>query len=252
MISGMIRFLSGFRLLLTRSELRAIMWRMTGLLAVLILLLSVGMFWMLDVLVDRFIPTGDAFYIAVLAWLLWFFSLILSLAVAIVAYVVLGSIVASPWLDRLCECAEREEGIKLGAPECPWWKLVLGSIWNSVMPLADFLPKALLAALLLFVPVYGGVTASIVWSYGSFRLLAFEFMDAPASRRSWQWSQRKQEMDDNKWFYLGFAGLASALLVVPVLNLFVLPAAVVGLSRHLPNKSRDGLGRLSESPMSEG
>jgi CysZ protein len=46
-------------------------------------------------------------------------------------------------------------------------------------------------------------------------------------------------MEENKWYYMGFSGLAMFLLVIPGLNLLVLPAAVVALFPHLNSKTAD-------------
>ena len=54
-------------------------------------------------------------------------------------------------------------------------------------------------------------------------------MDTPATFAGWKWPERKSQVEENKWYYMGFSGLAMLLLIVPGLNLFVLPAAVVGL-----------------------
>jgi len=230
MIRGIGCLLAGFQQLLGNAELRAMMWRMLLLLAGLMLLLGVGVYELSQYLAGRFVPTGDAWYVDMLAWLSWLFSVLLALAVGLVSYVVLGSVVSAPWLDTLAE--KVEAGAVTGRQE-PWWRLVLSSIGNAMMPLLTFIPYALLAMLLLLVPVYGTAVASVIWTYAGLKLLAFEFMDTPASRRGWRWPERKAEMDDKRWFYLGFAGLASALLLIPLLNLFVLPAAVVGLSRYM-------------------
>jgi len=43
---------------------------------------------------------------------------------------------------------------------------------------------------------------------------------------------RKQNMKENRWFWLGFGGIALLLMAVPILNIFVLPAAVVALAKY--------------------
>lgn len=232
-LKGALSLLGGLRLLLARAELRAVLWRMLGLLVLMLLLLMAGTFWLAVTLAEMFMPTGDAWYVDALAWLVWLFALILSLGAGIVGFVTLGSIAAAPWLDALCVRVERLAGKALNEPDQPWWKLVAASMWNAFIPLLNFLPWALLALLLLLVPVIGTVAAGVIWAYAGLRLLSFEFMDAPAARRDWQWKERKSELAQNKWFYLGFSGIASLLLVVPILNLFVLPAAVVGLAKRM-------------------
>jgi CysZ protein len=39
-------------------------------------------------------------------------------------------------------------------------------------------------------------------------------------------------MKKYRWFWLGFGGVALLLMAVPVLNVFVLPAAVVALAKY--------------------
>jgi len=229
----MLCLLGGMRLLFGRAELRAVLWRMLSLLVVLLLILTVSVFWMSGAIAERFIPTGDAWYVDILAWLLWLFAFVLACGVGIVSFVMLASIAAAPWLDGLCMRVERITCGEARAPELVWWKSVLASVRNALMPLAAFVPKAVLALALLLVPVYGTVLSSLVWAYAGLRLIAFGFMDAPASRRGWKWEQRRNELNDRKWFYLGLSGLASLFMLVPVLNLFVLPAAVVGISRDM-------------------
>jgi len=241
MFRGIGCLLSGFRHLLGEADLRAILWRMLILLAALMLLLSIGVYELSQYLAGRFIPTGDAWYVGILAWLSWLFSLLLALAVGLVSYVILGTAVSAPWLDTL---AERVEKGAVTIRQEPWWRLVLASLANSLMPLMQFVPYALLSMLLLLVPVYGTVVASVVWGYAGIKLLAFEFMDTPASRRNWRWQERKSAMQNQRWFYLGFAGLASFTLLIPIVNLLVLPAAVVGLSRDM--LSQDDKQKVTE------
>ncbi len=233
MFRGAWALVKGFSLLLSREELRAVVWRMILLLLLLFIGLTYGVFELSTAIADRFIPTGDAWYVDLLAWLLSFFAMLLSLAVGVVSFVTLGSIAVAPWLDELYVRVGRLHGVELEAKVLPWWKSIGNSMWNSVMPLATFIPLAALAAVFLLVPVYGTIAATAVWSYASLNLLSFEFMDTPATFSGWKWAERKAQMEENKWYYMGFSGVAMLLLIVPGLNLFVLPAAVVALYPQL-------------------
>ena len=233
MFKGAWALVKGFNLLLGKAELRAVLWRMILLLLVLFVGLTYGVFELSTAIADRFIPTGDAWYIDLLAWLLSLFAMLLALAVGVVSFVTLGSIAVAPWLDELYVRVGRLNGVELEAKVLPWWKSIGNSMWNSVMPLATFIPLAALAALFLLVPIYGTIAATAVWSYASLKLLSFEFMDAPASFQGWKWPERKGQLEENRWYYFGFSGLAMLLLIVPGLNLFVLPAAVVALYPQL-------------------
>jgi CysZ protein len=237
MFKGAWALVKGFHLLLSRAELRAVLWRMLLLLLVLFAGLTYGVFELSTAIAERFIPTGDAWYIGFLAWLLSLFAMMLALVIGVVSFVTLGSIAVAPWLDQLYVRVGKLNGVGLEQQVQPWWKSVANSLWNSVMPLATFIPLAALAVLFLLVPIYGTIAATVIWSYASLKLLSFEFMDTPATFAGWKWPERKSQVEENKWYYMGFSGLAMLLLIVPGLNLFVLPAAVVGLYSQVNSES---------------
>ncbi len=234
---GAWALVKGFNLLIGKAELRAVLWRMILLLLVLFSVLTYGVFELATLIGERFIPTGDAWYIEFLAWILSLFAMLLAFVVGIVSFVTLGSIAVAPWLDQLYLRVGRLNGVELEQDVLPWWKSIAHSLWNSFMPLAGFIPLAALAALFLLVPIYGTIAATAVWSYASLKLLSFEFMDTPATFHGWKWPERKAEMEGNKWYYFGFSGLAMLLLMLPGLNLFVLPAAVVALYPQLNSEN---------------
>ncbi len=244
MFKGVCALIKGFHLILSRKELRSVLWRMVLLLLFLFSVLTYGVFELAAVIGERFIPTGDAWYIDFLAWLLSLFAMVLALGVGIVSFVTLGSIAAAPWLDQLYVRVGRINGVELEQAVLPWWRSVVNSLWNSVMPLATFIPLAALATLFLLVPIYGTIAASLIWGYAGLKLLSFEFMDTPATFSGWKWPERKAELDENKWYYMGFSGLAMFLLIIPGLNLFVLPAAVVGLYSQVNSESPE-LGKAA-------
>jgi len=233
MISGMAAFFFGLRALLVEPSLRSVVWRMTALLIALMLASGIGAFLLADWLGARFVPTGDAWYVHALAALVELFAALLAIAVGVVAFMTLGSVAASPWLEDLAARA----GLSRRGGTRAWWASVAGSLVTSLMPLLRFIPLALLAGLLLPLPAIGTLLAGFVWGYGGLGLLAYEFMDAPAAVRGLGWRQRREEMARARWFYLGLAGAASLWMLVPVLNLLTLPAAVVAVARRWSRES---------------
>lgn len=230
MIQGITIFLQGLQLLLVRTELRSVLWRMTGLLFVLMVLLTGGVFWLVDYLANLWIPEGDAWYWQVISWLAWIMALLVAMLCGIFSFVTLGSAAAAPWLDLLARRTEQRAGNELAEQDSGWAFLVLHSLANSVRPLLGLLLWGVAALLFIF---WLPPVATALWAYGGLRFLSFELIDTPASRRNWDYSGRKQHLNENRWFYFGFAGLALLLLMVPVVNLLVIPAAVVGLSHYL-------------------
>ncbi|NWF39740.1 hypothetical protein F3F96_11390 [Mariprofundus sp. NF] len=226
MIKGALAFLAGLKLLFQRSELRALLWRMLGLLFLFMVLLSTAAFWGVDYLATLWIPQGDAWYWQLLSWFVWLLALLLALISGAIAYVTLGSAAVAPWLDELAGRTEMISGQSVRPEPVPWLTLVLQSLTNSLRPLLGLLLWGGAALLFFWLPP----VATAIWSYGCVRFLMYELIDTPASRRNWDFAGRKIRLNEKRWFYLGFAGLAALMLMVPVLNLAVIPAAVVGLS----------------------
>jgi len=233
MIGGAGAFLAGLRLLFGKPELRAVLWRMIALLSVLMILLSGGVFWLADYVASLWIPDGEAWYWQLLSWLAWLLAVVLAMVSGIIAYVTLGSAVAAPWLDTLVVRTERICGFVSEENKAPWLQQASQSLMNSVRPFAGLLAWAVAALLCFWMPPL----ATVIWTYGGIRFLSFELMDTSASRKGWDFTRRKQMLNEKRWFYFGFSGLATAFLLIPVLNLFVIPAAVVGLSRQMAKDS---------------
>jgi len=226
MIGGAAAFIAGLRLLFATGELRSVLWRMLGLLALLMLGTSFAAFWLLDYMAALWLPQGDAWYWQLLSALVWLLALLLSLISGAVAYVALGSAAVAPWLDTLAMRSERMHGISRGESSGNWLAQSAASLANSVRPLLGLLAWGVLALLLIWIPPL----ATAIWTWAGIRFLAYELMDTSASRQGWDFSRRQQELKQRRWFYLGFAGVGMLLLLVPFVNLFVIPAAVVALS----------------------
>lgn len=229
MIAGLLAFVSGLRLLFTRAELRAVLWRMLGLLFVLMLLAAVGVYWLADYIAGIWIVAGDAWYWQILGWLAWLLAVMLALVSGVAAFVVLGAAAAAPWLDVLALRVESMDGRQTDESRSGWLRQIWQSLANSIRPLLELMLWAAAALFCLWLPPL----ATALWLYGSIRFLSFELMDTTASRRGWDFSRRKGILRQKRRFFLGFAGLAALLLTVPLLNLFVIPAAVVGLELHM-------------------
>lgn len=232
MINGAVSLLSGMRMLFAHAELKQVLWRILGLLLVLMLILSGAVFWLTDYLAHLWLPEGGTWYWQLLSWLVWVVAFVLAAMSGIVCFSMLGSVAAAPWLDELAARTEAMHGGGAGAPGDTWVKLVLRSMGNAMRPLIGLAGFALLTLFLMVIPVIGQLSAAAVWTYAGIRFLNLELMDATASRRGLDYAARKRELAGKRLFYIGFGGIAFGLMMVPLLNILVLPAAVVALSRR--------------------
>ncbi|MDQ6992974.1 MAG: EI24 domain-containing protein [Mariprofundus sp.] len=230
MIQGVLSFIAGFRLMFAKAELRIIVWRMLGLLVVLMVIVTAGSFWLLDYLAELWLPQGDAWYWQLLSSIAWLLALLLSMVSGAIAYVALGSAAVAPWLDGMANRTEQFYGVTHEADQSHWITQITTSLSNSVRPLMGLLVWGAAALTMIWLPPL----ATALWTYGGLRFLSYELMDTTASRQGWDFQRRQEDLKQRRWFYLGFSGIAMILLLVPVVNLFVIPAGVVALS--IPRK----------------
>lgn len=231
MIDGVATLMGGLQELLGRSELRHVLWRMLVLLVVLMLLLMGGIFTLTDYLANLWLPEGDAWYWQVISFFVWIIAILLAAFTGVVSFTALGSAAAAPWLDELAARTEAAHGMAGEASGKSWPRQIMEAIANSIRPLGGLLTLGVLALLLMLIPVIGQIAAAAVWGYAGIRFLNFELMDTVASRRGWGFARRKQTLNERRLFWFGFGGLAMAMMLVPFVNLLVIPAAVVGLTK---------------------
>lgn len=78
--------------------------------------------------------------------------------------------------------------------------------------------------------------------------LAWDVLDHPMSRRGMTWRDRLRWIRQNLALVLGFALATQALLLVPVLDLFVLPIGVLGATKLLYLTSSSSTSNTSVDP----
>ncbi|MDQ6963525.1 MAG: EI24 domain-containing protein [Mariprofundales bacterium] len=230
MIRGVNDLLAGLKLLWHDQPLRGILLRIAGLLALLMVVAAVGAFWLVERVAAAWVPTGDAWYWQLTSAITWLLALLLSLLMALLLYLSLATVIVAPWLESVALRAAVLRGEQLSSVSS---KSGVAVVWqaatDSLRPLWELALYATAALLLWLIPLLGPMLATVIWGYGSLRYLCFELLDTHASLMQWSFQQRRDCLQQQRWYWLGFGGLAALALMVPLLNLLVLPAAVAGL-----------------------
>jgi len=225
-IDGALAFLGGIKRLLATASLRAILWRMVALLLLMMAAASGAAFWLADYLAGLWIPAGDAWYWQLLGWVAEILAFLLALVAGAVAYIALGSAAVAPWLDALARRTESMQGLPPHDLQQSPMQMVIRSLVNTIRPLLGLALWGMASLLCFWLPPL----ATALWLWGGLRFFSYELIDTAASRNDWDFQTRKQHLDGRRWYYLGFSAVAMALMVLPVINLLVLPAAVVALA----------------------
>ena len=227
MIDGIFSLLSGFKMMLSEASLRAVLWKMLGLLVILMIILMVGVFFFADYLASVWVPSGDEWYWQILAYFAWLLTILLTVVSGAIAFVALATAVAAPWLDTLAYRTEVLVGNPTVENDASWSSQCMAALIHSTRPLLGLMLWGLLALFFFWIPP----VATLIWTLASIQFLSYELFDTQATREGLVFKQRREHIKENRWFWLGFGGLSLLLMAVPVLNIFVLPAAVVALAK---------------------
>lgn len=176
------------------------------------------------------IPDWLAF-VRPLAWILFTLTLLVGFGYT---FALLAALIASPFNGLLSEKVARQRGHSLTETPLSIGAIlsVMGrSLWREAVKLGYFLPRLmgvlLLSLLLGFIPVIGwlaGMLLTLSWAVWN---IAIQFIDYPADNQGLNFSQTIEIMRRNRARCLGFGAVIAGLLSVPLLNLLVLPAAVI-------------------------
>ncbi|RXJ71437.1 sulfate transporter CysZ [Veronia nyctiphanis] len=91
-----------------------------------------------------------------------------------------------------------------------------------------YLPKALGLLLLMFIPAIGQTVGPVLWFLFSAWMMGIQYCDYPFDNHKVPFLDMKQSLREKRGSTLSFGSLVMLFTMTPVLNLFVMPAAVCG------------------------
>lgn len=223
--SGPRYFLEGFRLI-----------RQPGirLFVILPLLLNSGLFILFTYLFGRrFSGWVDQIllwlpdWLGFLAWLLWgLFALLIVLLLAF-GFVFMANLIGSPFYGLLSEQVERRVTGQSSGADLGWLSLVPRALGRELRKLGYFLPRLTILFVLGLVPLIQ-VVAPVLSALFAAWAMGLQFADFPADNQGLTFARVRHILGRRKGLALSFGGCVLLASMVPILNLFVMPAAVAG------------------------
>ena len=181
-----------------------------------------------------------------LSWLegvLWWILLILASLVFCYFFTLLATFIASPFNGML---SARVERLVTGtAPESGLSRVgeigdaVFGEIERLGYYLGRLLTVAFISLLLFFIPVANLAIAPLWFVFGAF-MLAFEYLDNPMGNRGMTLDAKLAHLRARRWRHLGFGSVVTLATAIPLANLIIMPAAVIGATlMYLDNEKEN-------------
>ncbi|THB72327.1 MAG: sulfate transporter CysZ [Gammaproteobacteria bacterium] len=161
--------------------------------------------------------------------LLYALFAILSLIATSFSYTILANLIASPFNGRL---SEKTEDIYYGEKpiidtESSIFKEILPAIFHEIRKILYFLKLLIPLVILSVIPVINVIAAPLWFAFGAW-VLAVEYCDFPAGNHKISFKELKAKLANKRALSLGFGASASVFTMIPILNFFVMPAAVIG------------------------
>ena len=179
--------------------------------------------------VDYFMPTLPD-WLGFLEYLLWPLFVVLVLLMVFFTFTLLANIIAAPFNGFLAEKVEVVERGEDPFPAFSWRELaamVPRTLGRELRKLAYFLPRALALLILSLIPGLN-VLAAPLWLLLGVWMMAVQYIDYPADNNKLSWDDMLNWLRARRWKSLSFGGVAYLALLIPGLNILMMPAAVAG------------------------
>jgi CysZ protein len=169
-------------------------------------------------------------WLTFLQWILW---PLIGIAVALVTgylFTAVALLIASPFNALL---AEKAEELITGQPVAGLEGLgaalmsVPRGIFREIAKLLYYIPMALFVLIVSFIPAVNAF-APLLWLLLGAWMMSIQFVDYPMDNHQCSFRDVRVAVADRRLSSLGFGGLVAACAGIPIVNFFVVPAAVVG------------------------
>lgn len=211
--------LQGFKLL-GKAELRKFL-----LIPVLINLVlysiafSLGYFYISD-LITSLIPS----WLSWLEWIIWPLFFISFSIICFFSFTLIANLIAAPFYSKLAaKTVDLISGQTNAIEEQPVNQVILAEI-NRVF----YLLSRMLPLLVLFIIPGVNLIAPFLWILFGAWGIGLEYMAYPLENKGVLFAQQKEQAKTRRLGVLSFGGLTVVGLSIPILNLIVAPAAVIG------------------------
>lgn len=161
-------------------------------------------------------------FLEYLVWPLLFLGLA---AVVFFTFTIIGNFIAAPFNALLAEKVQRMGGADLPDMQLSdWLSVVPKSLGRELRKLLYYFPRALLLLFLSFIPVVG----MVLWFLFNGWMMAVQYCDYAADNRGVSFVDMKARLRPQITKCWPFGAVVNLAMLVPLLNLLIIPAAVAG------------------------
>lgn len=169
-----------------------------------------------------------------LVWIIWLMFVLLALVIYSFTFTVFANLIGSPFYGIIAErviALERDVIDETSTSTSALLATAWGSFCRELQIIAYMLPRtlgiALLTVMISFVPVINILAPLIAGSWAAWSL-ALQYMDYPGDSDKLSFAEVRQRAGRQRLLSLSFGLSALVAAAIPLVNLLLLPATVIG------------------------
>ncbi|WP_148864497.1 sulfate transporter CysZ [Marinobacter fonticola] len=182
----------------------------------------------------------DWAWLQAMDWVFWILYGVVILLMLAYGFVIVANLIGSPFYGYLSELTEKHltgQDLDAGGGWVQILKDVPRALLREVQKILYYLPRAVLLLIIGLIPVVN-LVAAVLWFLFNSWMMALQYVDYPADNHRVSFGDLRRTLGSQRLSAFGF-GLPVALgAMVPVLNLFVVPAAVCGATAYWVRERR--------------
>ncbi len=165
-----------------------------------------------------------------LEWLFWLLYSVVIVLMLAYGFVIVANLIGSPFYGYLAELTEKHLTGQEVNTDDSWAQIVRDiprALWREVQKILYYLPRAAGLLIIGVIPVVN-LVAALLWFIFNSWMMALQYVDYPADNHRVSFPDLRRTLEGSRLSALGFGLPVALAAMVPVLNLFVVPAAVCG------------------------
>lgn len=165
-----------------------------------------------------------------LKWLVWLVFIVGSLFFVVYLFTIVANIIASPFNGFLSEKIEqmirgKKNQDDLNIKQC--FTIMLKAVERQRRFFLYYLPRAVVLLILFFIPGVN-IIAGVAWFLFTAWMMALQYLDYPFDNHHIGFKPMIKAMHKRRLVNLNFGIVVTLLSAIPIVNLFIIPAAVAG------------------------
>ena len=165
------------------------------------------------------------------SWLDWLYWILMPVAVMTVLLIfayffsAILVVIASPFNGLLSEKVEQQQGSTIPDESIP--SMVKRTLLRELTKLGYMLPRYLGLIIISLIPVVN-LAAPFLWFWFGSWIVALQYLDYSFDNHTRPFAETRTTLGQQPLTVLGFGAVVALLMTIPLVNWFVMPAAVIG------------------------